>query len=424
MSMLVHFPIKKLSSKEGAPKQEPGKIRFVRVIMNVARNRATAAGGHYLAAQILGIAGFFLFPVHSSAQEMADSNVVALERQWGEEVLAQIDTDFWLPDRQLYADKATLEDGDPSRRQPAFMWGCGVQLSALAEAAKANPQAHSARLCAYADALQVYWQNDNLGGYDCLPCPKPPDRYYDDNAWIVLALAKTFEVTGQAKYLQRAEDTMKFVLSGEDDKLGGGLYWRERSRETKNTCSNAPATVGALRLYRLTGELTYLDTANRLYTWTQSHLQDTDGLYWDSISVTGKIAKQKFSYNTALMIRAACLFYEVTHDENYLNEARRMGNAALDKWVGPDGSVHDSGCFAHLLLGSFLALNNDDSDPKWLDAADRIVHFVHEQLRDPNGRYPGRWDSPPSAPLEKFGLLQEASVANAYWETSNVYRKK
>jgi hypothetical protein len=386
------------------------------------RNRATGAGARHFAAPILAIAGFFLLSVPSPAQDAAGSRVVALDRQWGKEVLAQIDTDFWLPDRRLYADKATPGQGDPSRRQPAFMWGCGVELSALAEAAKADPWAYTARLCAYADALHIYWQNDALGGYDVLPCPKPPDRYYDDNAWMVLALVKTFEVTQQPRYLEQAEDTMKFVLSGEDDKLGGGLYWRETSRASKNTCSNAPATVGALLLYRLTRQRAYLDTASRLYEWTRSHLQDTDGLYWDNISVDGKIGKAKFSYNSALMIRASCLFYELTGDPSHLDEARRVGRAALDKWVGPDGSVADSGAFAHLLLGSFLALNKDDSNPEWLDAADRIVRFVHEKLRDPNGRYPDRWNSPPSAPLEKFGILDEASVAEAYWETSNARR--
>lgn len=415
--MPVHFPIKKLSSKERLPNQESGTIGFMRVIMKSARNRA-------IAAQILGIVGFFLLPVHSSAQDMTDSNVVALDRQWGKEVLAQIDTDSWLPDSHLYAENATRENVDPSHRQPAFMWGCGVQLSALIEAAKADPQAYTARLCEYADALHIYWRNDALGGYDCLPCPKPDDRYYDDNTWIVLALAEIYQITRQVKYLQQAEATMKFVLSGEDDKLGGGIYWHETSKESKNTCSNAPAIVGALQLYRLTKKPSYLDAGRRLYAWTQSHLQDTDGLYWDHISLDGNISKAKISYNTALMIRAACLFYELTRDESYLNEARQMGQAALDKWVGPDGRVADRGAYAELLLGSFLALNEVDSDPKWLDTADRIVHFLHARLRDPNGRYPNRWDSPPSAPLDNFDLLEQAGVANAYWETSNAYRRK
>jgi uncharacterized protein YyaL (SSP411 family) len=398
--------------------------RFTHWLM--MRSYKNAAGSPQLAVKILGILGFFLLPIHSFAQNTtnAGSDVVALERQWGQEVLAQIDTDFWLTGRQLYADQATLENGDPSQRQAAFMWGCGVQLSALAEAARADPQAYSARLCAYADALRIYWRNDDLGGYDCLPCPKPPDRYYDDNSCMVLALVKTFEASQRPKYLHQAEDTMKFVLTGEDDKLGGGLYWRELSRDTKNTCSNSSAIVGALWLYRLTGKETYLDAARRLYTWTHSHLQDTDGLYWDSISMTGKISDPKWSYNSAFMIRAACLFYELTGDKSYLDEARRVGKAALDKWVGPDGSVKDSGCFAHLLLGSFVALNNDDSDPKWLDAADRIARFVHEKLRDPNGRYPAKWDSSQFPPIEKFGLLEQASVANAYWETSNASRRK
>jgi uncharacterized protein YyaL (SSP411 family) len=298
------------------------------------------------------------------------------------------------------------------------MWGAGVELSALAAAAMAEPQRYSAPLRAYADALQVYWtEHDGIGGFDVLPAPKPSDRYYDDNVWVVLALAETFEVTRDPQYRDRAEATFRFVMSGEDGKLGGGIYWKENERTSKNTCINAPAIVAALRLYQLTGKQEYLETARRLYDWTRARLQDpADGLFWDNIKLDGTVDRKKYSYNSALMIRANALFYALTSEPRYLAEARRVARSAEERWVDPaTGGIADGGRFAHMLLESFLALHRQDPDPRWPAIVGRALAFVHENVRDPAGHYASRWDRPQATSLREFALLDQASAARAYW---------
>ena len=200
--------------------------------------------------------------------------------------------------------------------RPAVMWGCGVQLAALAAAARADA-AWKPRLLDFVAAMDSYWTDQHLtivGGYDVLPGPKPLDRYYDDNEWIVIALAEGYDVAADAALKTRAEKTMAFVLSGEDKKLGGGIYWHEQEKKSKNTCSNAPAIVAAMRLFQLTRRQEYLITARRLTLWTNAHLQDTDGLYWDNIKLDGTVDKTKWSYNTALMLRANCLLFQETRE--------------------------------------------------------------------------------------------------------------
>ena len=241
--------------------------------------------------------------------------------QWGIQTLETIKRDLWLADRGLYAEKATAVGARPT--VPAFMWGAGVQLTVLAAAAQFDAGTYVPQLAAYADALEKHWIVDNgIGGYSVLPEQQRADRYYDDNVWIVLALIETVEATRDEKYLERAEATMRFVLSGEDDELGGGIYWRERRRNSKNTCSNAPAIVAALRLHQKTTNPQHLATAERLYDWTCSHLRDDeDGLFWDNLRLSGRLDRRKYSYNSALMIRANCLFFEATQDPKYLAEA-------------------------------------------------------------------------------------------------------
>ena len=344
-------------------------------------------------------------------------------RQWGRETLDRVFRDFWLPQRKLYADKA--KDGQVPSNNPAFMWGVGVQLSALAAAAQQDPKRYESALRAYADAIEVYWVTHNgVAGYDVLPHPKPVDRYYDDNMWLILNLAEVYEVTQDRKYLDKAEETFRFVLSGMDNTLGGGIYWRENERTSKNTCSNAPAIVNALRLYQLTKKAQYLETAYRLYQWTCSRLQDKDGLFWDNIKINGKLDTTKFSYNSALMIRANALFYALTGQASYLTEAQRIARAAEAKWiVGTTGAAADGGRFAHLLMESFLALYEQDKDAHWMQIVGKALTFLHEKGRDPKGRYAERWDKSQTTPLAEFEIIAQSSAARAYWTAAESQAK-
>jgi uncharacterized protein YyaL (SSP411 family) len=334
-------------------------------------------------------------------------------RAWGLDEVRRIDADLFLPERGLYADAAEL--GKPAPDKPAFMWGCGVELSALAAAARLDPD-YVAPLRRFAYHMEVYWSDAApTPGYDVLPGPKPPDRYYDDNVWIVLALCDTYEATHDAQYLRRAEQTFQFVLSGKDDKLGGGIYWHEQDKGSKNACVNGPAAAAAVRLYTLTHRRDYLETGRQLYDWTRAHLQDTDGLFFDNIRLDGSVEKMKWSYNTGLMLRASCLLYDATREKRYLDEAERIATAARAHWVDPQtGALKAGGPFAHLLSEAFLALYDADHDATWLDVSRRALTFVHDKVRDANGHYATSWSTPVTAPLTKFSLLDQASVARAY----------
>jgi uncharacterized protein YyaL (SSP411 family) len=359
----------------------------------------------------------YVVPNDSHGQSKADTS--AQFEQWGVETLETIKRDLWLAERDLYAEKAAAGGARPT--VPAFMWGAGVQLTALAAAAQIDPGTYVPQLAAYADALEKYWIVDNgIGGYSVLPEQQRADRYYDDNVWIVLALIEALEATRDEKYLERAERTMRFVLSGEDDELGGGIYWRERRRNSKNTCSNAPAIVAALRLYQKTTNAQHLATAERLYDWTCSHLQDdNDGLFWDNLRLSGRLDRRKYSYNSALMIRANCLSFEVTKDPKYLAEAQRIGRSAVTHWIVPEtGAVKDGGRFAHLLLESLLAVGRLDQNPQWLDTVKSSVQFARQNVRDSNGHYAHRWDRPHPQVLESFQLIDQASAARAFFVTA------
>jgi uncharacterized protein YyaL (SSP411 family) len=69
------------------------------------------------------------------------------------------------------------------------------------------------------------------------------DRFYDDNVWLALDFCTLYGATQNRKYLDKALEIYEFVYSGWDDNLGGGIYWCEQNRGSKNTCSNAPSAI-------------------------------------------------------------------------------------------------------------------------------------------------------------------------------------
>lgn len=115
------------------------------------------------------------------------------------------------------------------------------------------------------------------------------DRFYDDNVWLGIDFTDSYRMTGKQAYLEKAKLIWKFILSGKDDVLGGGIYWCEQKKESKNTCSNAPGAVFALKLFQATQDDAYLKEGKELYEWTKKNLEDPkDHLYFDNISLNKK----------------------------------------------------------------------------------------------------------------------------------------
>jgi uncharacterized protein YyaL (SSP411 family) len=310
-------------------------------------------------------------------------------KRWGEETIEGIRRELYLPKTKLYRE-------DNRSDTPSFNWPAGVMLSALNGAARLNAK-FKPWLREYADAMHAaYWRD---GAYDSVAFPKEPDRYYDDNAWVAIALVETSEILGDKSYLKWAEETVEYVLSGEDNKLGGGIYWREREKMSKNTCSNAPSAVACDLLYAATKKPKYKAAADRIYAWTKSRLLDpSNHLYWDNVGLSGKVDKTHWSYNTALMIRAGA------HDPSI----SATSEAASSHWLDAKSTlIKDDMAFAHLL---FEALH-----PREGARLGIYLDGLHSKNMDSKGHYGKRWDDVAKAPRKTFRLIDQASAARAYF---------
>lgn len=246
------------------------------------------------------------------------------------------------------------------------------------------------------------------------------DRFYDDNVWLGIDFTDMYLSTRRPAYLDKARMIWKFIESGTDDVLGGGIYWCEQKKAGKNTCSNAPGSVYALKLFKATGDSTYLAAGRSLYEWTKATLQDTtDCLYFDNKSVTGRIGKAKFAYNSGQMLQAATLLYNLTGEKNYLADAQAIASSAHKRFF--NGKATDANgefpllskgnvWFTAVMMRGFNELYKADGNPKYMDDFVRNLDYAWENARDTDcGLFHEDW-SGAEKDTKKWLLTQAAMV--------------
>jgi rhamnogalacturonyl hydrolase YesR len=243
------------------------------------------------------------------------------------------------------------------------------------------------------------------------------DRFYDDNVWLAIDFAQLALVTKDPVYLRKAEMIWKFVISGWDEQLGGGIYWCEQKKGSKNTCSNAPSVVASAKLYEATKNIKYLNWAKRIYDWTKLHLQDsTDGLYYDNISLKGRIGKKKYAYNSGQMMQGAALLYKITGDKTYRSDAQRIAKSALPFFttnIAQNGKTYrvfkqQGAWFVTVLSRGYFELYGIDNDPQYINFFKATMEYLKHYAMYDNGLFFGDWSG--SKPDKYKWLLDQGCI--------------
>lgn len=248
------------------------------------------------------------------------------------------------------------------------------------------------------------------------------DRFYDDNVWLGIDFTDTYMLTKEDKYLHKAKLIWDFVASGMDDKLGGGIYWCEQKKESKNTCSNAPGSVFALKLFEATQDSIYYFLGKKLYEWTKQNLQDSeDNLYFDNINLKGEISKAKYPYNSGQMMQSAALLYKLTKDKVYLEDAQKIAKSGYDYFF--QDFTSSSGeqfrllkrsdvWFIAVMLRGYIELYHADNDKTYLNAFQKNLDYAWNNTRDEKGLFSVDWSGKDKD--KKKWLLTQAAMVEMY----------
>ena len=228
-------------------------------------------------------------------------------------------------------------------------------------------------------------------GYsDYIMTLKPGERYYDDNQWIGITSLDAYARTKKKSYLTLGKSMYDFMMTAYDNVLGGGLYWVETSKSSKNTCSNGPGVLVALQMYQATKQKSYLDTALILFNWTNKKLQAPSKLYYDNINTkNGNVDKVILSYNTGTMLQSNIYLYEITRNKKYLKTAIEIADASLPYFYGGE-TFRDGYWFNAVMLRAYQHLLKYDKDKKYILGFKKCLDHALLNEKNEQGLFVGK----------------------------------
>ena len=192
-----------------------------------------------------------------------------------------------------YIQGSGLYDGEPF----SYLWPFSQALAATISMANIPHSGTSFAHELHADliGLNSYLDTNNSGapegvytstlaafdGTVAPPAGPGGAKYYDDNDWVGIELARLYKLTHSPTVLGSAEAIMAFEMAGwqGEPQLGcpGGIPFSNGVENTdRNTVTTAPAAELALQLYRITANPQYLQFAEMAYAWVRQCLLQPD----------------------------------------------------------------------------------------------------------------------------------------------------
>ena len=253
------------------------------------------------------------------------------------------------------------------------------------------------------------------------------DHYYDDASIVAMEFIDAYRLTNNQAYLDRAIILGDFIMSGEDDRMGGGLYWLEAVSDqcvNEENCIKAANTTAyasyvASELYKETNINNYLDFAIRTYEWNYNTLRDaSDNLYWNDIKISSEqINPVKWSYNAAMMIMSGVNLYEITDDMAYLNQAMSTAQSAYSRFtrVTNDQLFYTANdpWFNVELMTSYIRLSEyKPTVSTYVQTFINNIDYAWENARTADGRFYEDWSG--AVEGRSRWLLHQACMIEAY----------
>lgn len=239
---------------------------------------------------------------------------------------------------ELYLDHATdvatalakIERGSDMLWPRAGWWNSANIFEALLDYAKTSGLNISG-VCKKIYADNISWAR---GGFK--------NRSYDDNAWWALAWIKAYDLYGESKYLETAEDIFADMAAGGwDDKCGGGMAWQNNERY-KNAITNELFLTLAAKLAERQNlawkKNYYLNWALREWQWLDnSGMQNGKHLFNDGLDPNcTNNGQTTWTYNQGVILGGLTRLYGLTGNDTFLVRAKEIAVAAMSELSSND----------------------------------------------------------------------------------------
>ena len=311
----------------------------------------------------------------------------------------------------------------------SFLWPYDGLMSGIA---LLNRLGYEVDYKAKVDRYEAYWRPRgvrNIGGYGSTTdgTNGGSDRFYDDNSIIGINLVEAYNQTKDDVYLQRASRIVDFLLDGEDDTFGGGLWWCESNinkpgdgSSNKPACANGYAQWFLLSYYDVCPSAEkerVLSLAKRLYAWEYANLRDPeDNVYWNDRGADGNINTTKWTYNSGAMIASGTRLYRITGEKHYLDEAKATADGAYNYYVRSREGIPlcyplNDPWFTVKLVRAYMELEADHpSCTRYIETFISNLEKAWTSGRMANGLFYENWTGRANPDRDKSLLMQDAAL--------------
>lgn len=360
-------------------------------------------------------------PTPASGKPAADSPATSLQRKNAQRALAAyqaMQAHFYARDGTSLYHEAPRGEG---AKAYAALWpftralAATLDLEGVERALLPGFNSHRAMVDRLA-GLGHYWDAQGKpAAYDSgVTPPHGPggDKYYDDNAWVGLALVQHDRLRSVASSRKRAEDLFAFALTGWDSNRShpspGGLFWvkqgtgRGLTDHTRHTISNGPNAELGFHLHELTGSSAFDGDARHvgarnMYEWVNAALDGSrataapaTGLYFDNLRLDGKVDKTVWTYNQGVMIGANVLQHRLTGRAQYLARAEAIARKTMKRFAGKYSTQPEQ--FNAILFRNLLLLHHATADTALKQSVVAVISAYADRAwgtqRDSNGLFP------------------------------------
>jgi len=173
---------------------------------------------------------------------------------------------------------------------------------------------------------------------------------FDDEAWWGLAMMRYYAATKNTTYLDQAKRIVDdMVTRGKQNICGdkeGGIYWDEAKTQVGSIANELLISLSSKIALIDDPDETYKNIALKAWSWfSNSGLIASNNLVLDHYAVTDEKCGERidwtFTYNSGVILSGLVDLYQLTKDQSYLNRAKAIATAGLERFTSTKGGITD-----------------------------------------------------------------------------------